>query len=72
MEIKINTVGGKTVELLHFPVTINGEQREVIPAFTKFSIKRKDYAKDKLLAAIDANRVLPSPLCVYKHKAIQK
>lgn len=61
MEIKINTVGGKTVELLHFPVTINGEQREVIPAFTKFSIKRKDYAKDKLLAAIDANRVLPSP-----------
>lgn len=39
---------------------INGEQKEVIPAFTKFSIKRKEFSKSKILENIDKNKILPT------------
>lgn len=39
---------------------INGEQKEVISAFTKFSIKRKDLSKSKILENLDKGKILPA------------
>lgn len=29
-------------------VSINGKEQEIIPAFTEYSIQRKDFSKDKI------------------------
>ena len=41
-------------------ITINDEQRDVIPAFTKFSINRKDLSKSKILENLDKSKILPA------------
>lgn len=51
---------GTSVELVTVIVLINGEQKEVISAFTKFSIKRKDLSKSKILENIDKGKILPA------------
>lgn len=39
-------------------VTINGEEMEIIPAFTNFSIKRKNFSDDKIFPSIDKSKIL--------------
>lgn len=51
---------GTSVELVTVIVLINGEQKEVISAFTKFSIKRKDLSNSKILENIDKGKILPA------------
>lgn len=51
---------GTSVELATVIVLINGKQKEVISAFTKFSIKRKDLSKSKILENIDKGKILPA------------
>lgn len=41
-------------------VTIKGESKDIIPAFTKFSIKRKDLPKSKILENLDKGKILPA------------
>lgn len=41
-------------------VIINGESKDIIPAFTKFSIKRKDLSKSKILENLDKGKILPA------------
>lgn len=50
--------GESSVALATVNVLISGEKKEIIPAFTKFSIKRKDFSKKKILENIDKNRIL--------------
>lgn len=45
-------------------VSINGEEQNIIPAFTDYSIKRKDFSRDKVYAAMDKSKVLPSVFCL--------
>lgn len=52
--------GESNVALATVNVTINGEKKEIIPAFTKFSIKRRDLSKKKILENIDKNKILPT------------
>lgn len=51
---------GTSIELATVIVLINGEQKDVIPAFTKFSIKRRDLSKSKILENLDKNKILPT------------
>ena len=51
---------GTSVELATVIVLINGKQKEVISAFTKFSIKRKDLSKSKILENLDKGKILPA------------
>lgn len=51
---------GTSVKLATVIVLINGEQKEVISAFTKFSIKRKDLSKSKILENLDKGKILPA------------
>lgn len=50
----------KNEGLMSFPVIINDEQKDIIPAFTKFSIKRKDFSKSKILEYLDKGKILPT------------
>ena len=34
-------------------VSIKGEEQDIIPAFTDYSIKQKDFSKDKVFTAMD-------------------
>ena len=45
-------------------VNINGEEQEIIPAFTDYSIKRKNFEKDKVYESIDKSKLLPTKFCV--------
>lgn len=51
---------GASIELATVIVIIEGEQKDVIPAFTKFSIKRRDLSKSKILENLDKNKILPT------------
>lgn len=44
-------------------ITVNGETREVIPAFTDYSFKRKNFEKDKLFKSVDKTKILPTLFC---------
>lgn len=44
-------------------ISIEGKEREIIPAFTGCSIKRKDFSKDKIFAEIDKTKLLPTVFC---------
>lgn len=52
--------GELDVVLATVDVLINDEPKEIIPAFTKFSIKCKDLSKKKILEHIDKNKILPT------------
>lgn len=51
---------GTSIELATVVVFINGESKDVIPAFTKFSIRRKDLSKSKILENLDKGKILPA------------
>lgn len=60
-----------SIELTTVTVLINDEQKEVIPAFTKFSIKRKEFSKSKILENIDKNKILPTTFAFTGTKPFQ-
>ncbi len=60
MQDKNFNVGGEAVKFAATTVSINGEQKDIIPAFTKYSINRKDLSKNKILENIDKNKILPT------------
>ena len=49
-------------------VIINGKEQEIIPAFTDYSIKRKDFEKDKVCEFIDKSKFLPTVVCFTEAK----
>lgn len=44
-------------------IRINDEEQEIIPAFTDYSIKRKNFEKDKNYESLDKSKLLPTVLC---------
>ena len=44
-------------------ILINGEELEIIPAFTDYSLKHKNFEKDKVFKAIDKSKLLPTVFC---------
>ena len=60
MKDKEFNANGKVVKFAAVTISINGEQKDIIPAFTEFSIKRKDFSKSKVLENIDKNKILPA------------
>ena len=62
---------GTSVELATVIVLINGEQKEVISAFTKFSIKRKDLSKSKILENLDKGKILPAVFAFTSSKSFR-
>ena len=44
-------------------ILVNGEEQEIIPAFTDYSLKRKNFEKDKVFKAIDKSKLLPTVFC---------
>ena len=53
-------------------VSTNGEELDIIPAFTDYSIKQKDFSKDKVYAAMDKSKVLPTILCLADAEVFRK
>ena len=50
--------GGKeSVALAVVNVSINGEVKEILPAFTKFSIRRRNLSKT--MESVDKTKILP-------------
>ena len=45
-------------------VSIKGEEQDIIPAFTDYSIKQKDFSKDKVYTAMDKSKILPTIFCL--------
>lgn len=58
-EIAINN-GKDNIALATVNVNINGEEKEIIPAFTQYSIKRKDFSKKQILKNVDKAKILPT------------
>lgn len=50
-------------------ISIEGEEQEIIPAFTDYSIKRKDSSKDKIFSSIDKSKILDTVFCFTDSKA---
>ena len=44
-------------------ILINGEEQEIIPAFTDYSIRRKCLEKNKTYESIDKSKLLPTVFC---------
>lgn len=63
--MKIKILGSEEAPLWYFVTTIlvNGEEQEIIPAFTDYSIKRNSFEKDKIYKSIDKNKLLPTVVC---------
>ena len=53
-------------------VSINGKELDIIPAFTDYSIKQKDFNKDKVYAAMDKSKVLPTVFCLTDAEIFRK
>ena len=53
-------------------VSINGKEQEIIPAFTEYSIQRKDFSKDKIYEKIDKSKILPTVFCFTKSEIFIK
>lgn len=60
MDLKKFNANGVVTEYVTATVIINGESKDIIPAFTKFSIKRKDLSKSKILENLDKGKILPA------------
>ena len=58
---KINfNVFDEVIDFMTITTKFNGEQKDIIPAFTQFSIKRKDFSKNKILENLDKGKILPA------------
>ena len=53
----IKNLGSEEAPKWYFVTTIlvNGEELEIIPAFTDYSLKHKNFEKDKVFKAIDSS-----------------
>ena len=62
---KMINFGSEETPKFHAVITImvNGETREVIPAFSDYSFKRKNFEKDKLFKSVDKTKILPTLFC---------
>ena len=49
-------------------VNFNGEEQEIIPAFTDYSIRRKCLEKNKTYESIDKSKLLPTVFCFSEAK----
>lgn len=63
--MRINNYGTETVPkwFTVTTVSINGEVKEIIPAFTDSSIKPKDFSKDPIFQTIDRSKILDTVFC---------
>ena len=63
--MKYVNIGRQEAPKWYFVATINlnGEEQEIIPAFTDYSLKRKNFEKDKVFKAIDKSKLLPTVFC---------
>lgn len=52
--------GKDNVALATVNVNFNGEKKEIIPAFTQYSIKRKDFSKKQIFKNVDKAKILPT------------
>lgn len=52
--------GKEKIALATTDVFINGESKNIIPAFTQYSIKRKDFSKKQILKNVDKAKILPT------------
>lgn len=52
--------GKDNVALATVNVNVNGEEKDIIPAFTQYSIKRKDFSKKQILKNVDKAKILPT------------
>ena len=61
----IKNLGSEEAPKWYFVTTIlvNGEELEIIPAFTDYSLKHKNFEKDKVFKAIDKSKLLPTVFC---------
>lgn len=68
--MRILNLGSEEAPKWHFVATIklNGKEQEIIPAFTDYSIKRKDFEKDKVCEFIDESKFLPTVVCFTEAK----
>ncbi|MEI3422555.1 MAG: hypothetical protein V8R91_16740 [Butyricimonas faecihominis] len=59
---KIINFGSEEIPKFHavFTITVNGETKDVIPAFTDYSFKCKNFEKDKLSKSVDKTKILPT------------
>lgn len=53
-------------------VSIDGKEQKIIPAFTEYSIQRKDFSKDKIYEKIDKSKILPTVFCFTKSEIFIK
>ena len=62
---KIINFGSEEIPKFHavFTITVNGETKDVIPAFTDYSFKCKNFEKDKLSKSVDKTKILPTLFC---------
>ncbi|MCS2304628.1 hypothetical protein NXX23_24500 [Bacteroides ovatus] len=63
--MKIINLGSEEAPKWYFVTTIlvNGEELEIIPAFTDYSIRRKCLEKNKTYESIDKSKLLPTLVC---------
>lgn len=63
--MNLKKIGSTEAPKWYFVATIklNGEEQEIIPAFTNYSIKRKNFEKDKIYESIDKSKLLPTVFC---------
>jgi len=63
--MKIKNIGSEEAPKWYFVATIlvNGEELEIIPAFTDYSIRRKCLEKNKTYESIDKSKLLPTVFC---------
>lgn len=63
--MKTLNLGSEEAPKWYFATTIklNGKEQEIIPAFTDYSIKCKDFEKDKVYKSIDKSKLLPTVVC---------
>ena len=68
--MKTLNLGSEEAPKWYFATTIklNGKEQEIIPAFTDYSIKRKDFEKDKVCEFIDKSKFLPTVVCFTEAK----
>ena len=68
--MKVVKLGSEEAPKWYFvtKVIINGKEQEIIPAFTDYSIKRKDFEKDKVCEFIDKSKFLPTVVCFTEAK----
>ena len=63
--MKYINIGSEEAPKRYFVTTIliNGEELEIIPAFTDYSIRRKCLEKNKTYESIDKSKLLPTVVC---------